>query len=119
MQGIGRREVIRCPPQTPAFLLNKKAPSRKVNELDNRGSQYYLASYWAKALAEQDDDAELSAQFASVAQALADQEASIVAELLAAQGEPVDIGGYYDPNEERASNAMRPSDTFNSIIDGL
>ncbi len=104
---------------TTAYLLNKKAPSRKVNELDNRGSQYYLASYWAKALAEQDDDAELSAQFASVAQALADQEATIVDELLAAQGEPVDIGGYYDPNKERASNAMRPSGTFNSIIDGL
>ncbi len=104
---------------TTAYLLNKKAPSRKVIELDNRGSQYYLASYWAKALAEQDDDAELSAQFASVAQALADQEATIVDELLAAQGEPVDIGGYYDPNKERASNAMRPSGTFNSIIDGL
>ena len=101
------------------YLENNKAPSRKVNELDNRGSHFYLALYWAQAMAEQDDDAELAKQFSAAAAALAEQEAQIVAELNAAQGAPVDIGGYYRPDEELASRAMRPSATLNAIIDAL
>jgi isocitrate dehydrogenase len=100
------------------YLLENKAPSRKVNELDNRGSQFYLALYWAQALAES-EDAELRAYFAPVAKALADNEAKIVEELLAVQGQPMDVGGYYLPNDELASKAMRPSATLNAIIDAL
>jgi isocitrate dehydrogenase len=90
-----------------------------VNEIDNRGSTFYLAMYWAQALAAQDKDAELKARFAPVARALTDNEAKIVAELLAAQGQPVDIGGYYHPDDAKANRAMRPSGTFNAVIDGL
>ena len=100
------------------YLLENKAPSRKVNELDNRGSQFYLALYWAQALAES-EDAELRAYFAPVAKALAENEAKIVEELLAVQGQPMDVGGYYLPNDELASKAMRPSATLNAIIDAL
>ena len=100
------------------YLLENKAPSRKVNELDNRGSQFYLALYWAQALAES-EDAELRAYFAPVAKALAENEARIVEELLAVQGQPMDVGGYYLPNDELASKAMRPSATLNAIIDAL
>ena len=100
------------------YLLENKAPSRKVNELDNRGSQFYLALYWAQALAES-EDAELRAYFAPVAKALAESEARIVEELLAVQGQPMDVGGYYLPNDELASKAMRPSATLNAIIDAL
>jgi isocitrate dehydrogenase len=104
---------------TTQYLLNRKAPSRKVNERDNRGSQFYLAMYWAKALAEQSSDAELSAEFAHVAQALAEAESQITDELNAAQGSPIDIGGYYLPDAQLAEAAMRPSATFNAIIDGM
>jgi isocitrate dehydrogenase len=102
-----------------AFLDNNKAPSRKVNELDNRGSHYYLAMYWAQALAKQTEDAELAAKFAPVAKAFADQETVILQELIDCQGSPVDIGGYYHPNESKASAAMRPSATLNAVLDML
>jgi len=104
---------------TSQYLLNRKSPSRKVNELDNRGSQYYLARYWAEALAAQSNDAELSSLFGPVAQALASNETKIVDELNAAQGDPVDVGGYYMPTEELAVAAMRPSATMNAIVDGI
>jgi len=102
---------------TDKFLKTKKSPSRKVNELDNRGSHYYLTLYWAEALAEQEDDTELKAQFAPLALALAENEGKINTELLAAQGKPVDIDGYFFPNPEKLSRAMRPSATFNALID--
>ncbi|MDH3989011.1 MAG: NADP-dependent isocitrate dehydrogenase [Gammaproteobacteria bacterium] len=98
------------------FLKNNKSPSRKVNELDNRGSHYYLAMYWADALVSQTDNAELSATFAPVAKLLADQEESILQELIDAQGEAVDIGGYYHPSEELTAKAMRPSATLNAAL---
>jgi isocitrate dehydrogenase len=101
------------------YLENGRLPSRKVNEIDNRGSTFYLALYWAQALAAQDKDAELKARFAPVARALEENEAKISEELLAAQGEPVDLGGYYLPDDARADAAMRPSPTFNAIIDGM
>ena len=101
------------------YLENSRYPSRKVNELDNRGSTYYLATYWAEALAAQDSDAELKERFAPIAAALKDGEEAINAELLAAQGEPVDIGGYFHPSAEACASAMRPSATFNAIIDGM
>ncbi|MBU8869528.1 MAG: NADP-dependent isocitrate dehydrogenase [Gemmatimonadales bacterium] len=101
------------------YLENARYPSRKVNEIDNRGSSFYLAMYWARALADQDKDAELKASFIPVAKSLQDNEETITAELLAAQGGPVDIGGYFDPNVEMVGRAMRPSATFNSIIDGI
>jgi isocitrate dehydrogenase len=104
---------------TDKFLDNKKSPSRKVGELDNRGSHFYLAMYWAEALAAQNKDAELKAQFTKVAEALNKNEAVIIDELNKAQGSPVDIGGYYEPNDKLASKAMRPSKTFNSIIDHI
>ena len=98
------------------FLETNKSPSRKVNELDNRGSHYYLAMYWAEALAGQDDDPELAAKFEPVAKALAANEAKILDELIDAQGAPVDIGGYYHPDEKKTSGAMRPSATLNELI---
>ena len=101
------------------FLNNNKSPSRKAGELDTRGSHYYLAMYWAQALAEQDDDAELKAVFAPVAQRLADNEAGIVTELNEVQGKPVDIGGYYRPDRALTAKVMRPSATLNAIIDTL
>ena len=101
------------------FLENKKSPSRKVNELDNRGSNFYLALYWARALAEQTKDNELHARFAKVAEELVKNEAKIVDELNAAQGKPVDIGGYYRPDPEKVMKAMRPSKTFNAIVDAI
>lgn len=104
---------------TGKLLDNQKSPSRKVNELDNRGSHFYLALYWAQALASQDQDASLKAHFTPLAQQLADEEATILAELNAAQGASVDIGGYYFPNETLATQAMRPSATLNKAIDTL
>src|SRR5499426_1720024 len=101
------------------FLDSDKSPSRKVGELDTRGSHFYLALYWAEALAAQTADAELQARFARVARELKANEAKIVAELNAAQGKPVDLGGYYRPNPELASKAMRPSLTFNAIVDAI
>jgi len=100
------------------YLLENKSPSRKVNELDNRGSHFYLALYWAQALAES-EDTELRAYFAPVAKALADNETKIVEELLEVQGEPMDVGGYYLPDDDLVSKAMRPSATLNAIIDAL
>ena len=101
------------------YLENDRLPSRKVNEIDNRGATFYLTLYWAQALAGQDEDVELKARFAPVARALEENEAKISEELLAAQGRPVDLGGYYLLDDERATKAMRPSPTFNAIIDGM
>ena len=101
------------------FLDNNKSPARKVGEIDNRGSHFYLALYWAEALAAQTKDAELQARFAKVAKAMQENEAKINAELIGAQGKPVDIGGYYLPDGEKAARAMRPSATLNAIIDAL
>jgi isocitrate dehydrogenase len=97
-------------------LDNNRSPARKVGELDNRGSHFYLALYWAQALAAQDDDAALKATFAPLAKALADNEAAIVVELNGAQGKPVEIGGYYHPDLAKVSRAMRPSATFNAAL---
>ncbi len=101
------------------FLENQKNPSRKVNEIDNRGSHYYLAMYWAQAIAAQDKDAAMKARFAEVAAELEKNEAKINKELLAAQGSPVDIGGYFRPDNALATKEMRPSATLNAIIDAL
>jgi isocitrate dehydrogenase len=101
------------------FLSTNKSPSRKVNELDNRGSHFYLAMYWAEALANQDEDAELKAEFAPIAKKLAENESAILKELLDAQGHPVDIGGYYKPVEKLAFKEMRASKTLNEIIDTM
>ncbi len=101
------------------FLDNNKSPARKVGQIDNRGSHYYLALYWAQALAAQNKDKELQARFAIVAKKLADSEAKINQELLGAQMKPMDIGGYYDPDPKKASAGMRPSATFNAIIDSI
>ncbi|MBG3850570.1 NADP-dependent isocitrate dehydrogenase [Xanthomonas sp. WHRI 8391] len=98
------------------FLDNNKSPARKVGELDNRGSHFYLAMYWAQALAAQTEDTALQAKFAPLAKALTDNEATIVAELNGAQGKPVDIGGYYHPDLAKVSEAMRPSKTFNDVL---
>ena len=104
---------------TSKFLDENKSPSRKVNELDNRGSHFYLAMYWAFALAAQNDDLELKQQFAPIAEQMMRNEAEIVSELNNTQGIPMDIGGYYFPTEELASQAMRPSGTFNDIINNI
>ncbi|MFD1096567.1 NADP-dependent isocitrate dehydrogenase [Salegentibacter chungangensis] len=101
---------------TNKFLENRKSPSRKVNELDNRGSHFYLAMYWAEALAAQDKDAQLKEYFTPVAEQLKKNEEVINQELIDAQGSPVDIGGYYLPDEELTKKAMRPSKTLNSIL---
>ena len=101
------------------YLDNDKSPSRKVNELDNRGSHFYLALYWAQALAGQTDDAELHTLFAPVAEQLSKNEQTIIAELNAAQGTPVDIGGYFHPDKARTAKAMRPSATLNAILDTI
>jgi len=104
---------------TAKFLLENKSPSRVVNEIDNRGSHFYLTMYWAEALAEQNKDSELKARFTKLAQELSENEEKINKELLVAQGKPVDLGGYYKTNFEMASKAMRPSETFNSAIESL
>jgi len=101
------------------FLDNNKSPARRVGEIDNRGSHFYLAMYWAEALATQSKDKELQARFASVAKQLVENEARINDELLAAQGKPVDMGGYYRPDAVKTAAAMRPSPTLNAIIDAL
>ncbi|MBB6258572.1 isocitrate dehydrogenase [Xanthomonas arboricola] len=98
------------------FLDNNKSPARKVGELDNRGSHFYLAMYWAQALAAQTEDTSLQAKFAPLAKALTENEATIVAELNGAQGKPVEIGGYYHPDLAKVSEAMRPSKTFNDVL---
>ncbi|WP_287372802.1 NADP-dependent isocitrate dehydrogenase [Prosthecochloris sp.] len=101
------------------YLENRKSPSRKVNELDNRGSHFYFGMYWARALANQDKDQELKAKFATVAAELENNEQKIIGELNGAQGTPVDLGGYFMPDDEKASRAMRPSATLNAIIDAI
>jgi isocitrate dehydrogenase len=104
---------------TGTFLEENRSPSRKAGELDNRGSHFYLALYWARELAGQSDDTELAAAFAPVADALTASEQTIVGELNCVQGEPVDIGGYYQPDEAKVFAAMRPSKTLNSILESL
>ena len=104
---------------TGQFLDNNKSPSRKVGNIDNRGSHFYLALYWAQALAAQTEDTALQAQFGELAKTLTENEATIVVELNAVQGKPVDIGGYYHANAELISKAMRPSNTFNAAIAAL
>lgn len=101
------------------FLDNDKSPSRKLGGIDNRGSHFYIALYWAQALAAQDEDAALKARFAPLAKALTDNEQKIVDELIAVQGKAVDIGGYYRPDVAKASKAMRPSATFNAALEQL
>lgn len=101
------------------LLANKQWPSRKVGQLDNRGEHYYFIKYWAEALAEQDEDKELKKKFEKPAKELAKNESKINEELLAAQGHSVDINGYYFPNEDKATEAMRPSSTFNAIVDAI
>ena len=101
------------------YLEENRAPSRKVNEIDNRGSHYFLARYWAEAVAANVDDGGLAARFKAPAQALIGDEEKILAELLRAQGQPVDIGGYYLPDEEKTAAAMRPSTTLNGIINSI
>jgi isocitrate dehydrogenase len=100
-------------------LDNKRGPSRKAGEIDNRGSHMYLAQYWAEALANQDEDADLKATFTAVAKQLKDNEAKILAEIAAAEGKATDIGGYYMPDDNLASKAMRPSASLNAIIDSI
>ncbi|MEM7232135.1 MAG: NADP-dependent isocitrate dehydrogenase [Planctomycetota bacterium] len=104
---------------TTQYLLQNKAPSRKCGELDNRGSHYFVARYWAEALAKQTEDAALAGRFAPIAEELASNEDTIVGELNEVQGQSMDIGGYYRPNAELASQAMRPSATLNKILAGL
>ncbi|MDP2866325.1 MAG: NADP-dependent isocitrate dehydrogenase, partial [Elusimicrobiota bacterium] len=101
------------------FLDNNKSPARKVGGIDNRGSHFYLALYWAQALAAQSKDAGLKARFAGIAKQLEEKEGTINKELIAAQGKPVDLGGYYHPDSGKASKAMRPSAALNGIIDGV
>ncbi|WJH25518.1 NADP-dependent isocitrate dehydrogenase [Pseudarthrobacter defluvii] len=104
---------------TGTFLLENKSPSRRAGELDNRGSHYFLARYWAEELAKQTDDADLAAAFSSVAGELSSKEETIVGELAEVQGSPVDIGGYYRPEDAKASAVMRPSATLNKVIASL
>jgi isocitrate dehydrogenase len=101
------------------FLESNKSPARKVGEIDNRGSHFYLALYWAQALSQQTQDKNLAARFVKIAKDMADNEAKISTELLSAQGKPVDIGGYYHPDDAKASKAMRPSPTLNAIVDAI
>jgi isocitrate dehydrogenase len=101
------------------FLDNNKSPARKVGQIDNRGSHFYLAMYWADALANQNADADIAATFAPVAAAMQENEAKINQELIAAQGSPQNVGGYYYPNQEKAYAAMRSSGTLNAIVDGI
>ena len=104
---------------TAKFLESNKSPARKIGEIDNRGSHFYLALYWAQALAEQTEEKNLQTLFAKVATQLADNETKIAAELLSAQGKPVDMGGYYRPDPEKTAKAMRPSPTLNAIVDAI
>jgi len=104
---------------TESLLNNGKSPSRRVGELDTRGSHFYVAMYWAQALAAQTEDVELAARFGPLAELLTTNEQVIVDELNAAQGAPMDIGGYYNPDLAQGSAAMRPSATLNAAIDGF
>jgi len=101
---------------TETLLKNKKGPSRKAGELDNRGSHFYLALYWAQELANQTEDKQLANEFSTIAKQLEDNETKIIKELNEIQGKPINIGGYYEPKEELINAAMRPSKTLNSIL---
>jgi isocitrate dehydrogenase len=101
------------------FLESDKSPARKVGEIDNRGSHFYLTLYWAQALAQQTEDKALQARFSKIARQLEENETRISAELIGAQGKPVDLGGYYHPDQEKMKKAMRPSPTLNAIIDSI
>ena len=100
------------------FLATDRSPARKVGQIDNRGSHFYLAMYWAEALANQSADAEIATEFAPMAKALQENESRINEELIAAQGKPQDVGGYYHPDSEKTYASMRPSATLNAIVDG-
>ncbi|NLB47522.1 MAG: NADP-dependent isocitrate dehydrogenase, partial [Microbacteriaceae bacterium] len=104
---------------TGTFLEEDRSPGRKLGTIDNRGSHFYLGLYWAQELARQTDDAELAAVFAPVAEQVTSNEATIVAELLAVQGAPAEIGGYYLPDPSLVAKVMRPSATLNAIIDSV
>jgi isocitrate dehydrogenase len=104
---------------TGKLLDNNKGPSPKTGELDNRGSQFYLAMFWAQELAAQTEDKELAAHFAKLAKTLTDNEAQIVAELKTVQGKPVDIGGYYLADSDKCKSVMRPSPTFNAALKAI
>jgi isocitrate dehydrogenase len=104
---------------TATFLNEDKSPTRRVGGIDNRGSHFYLALYWAQELARQTDDSALAEAFAPLAKTLTEQEGTIVEELIAAQGRPADIGGYYQPDPEKAAAVMRPSRTFNQALASL
>jgi isocitrate dehydrogenase len=104
---------------TETFLINRRSPSRKVNELDNRGSHFYLAMYWADALKNQTKDPQLQKRFAKLANELKENESEIVEEFIKAQGKPIDLGGYYKPDDVKTTKAMRPSATFNAVIDSF
>ena len=104
---------------TGTFLDENRSPGRKLGTIDNRGSHFYLALFWAEELASQTDDAELASAFSDLAAKLREQESTIAEELIAVQGDPVDIGGYYRPDPEKTSAVMRPSKTFNDALAGL
>jgi isocitrate dehydrogenase len=99
------------------LLENDKGPSRKTGELDNRGSQYYLALYWAQELGEQTEDQELADHFANLAKSLSEKEDAVISELAEVQGNSVDIGGYYYPDREKTTAVMRPSKAFNETLE--
>ena len=101
------------------YLENSRYPSRKVGEIDNRGSSFYLAFYWAQALSEQNKDAELKTRFAKMFEELKSNEEKIVSELISAQGKQADVGGYYLPDDKKVNEVMRPSVTFNKIVDEM
>tara|TARA_R110001592_G_C13189109_1_gene752113 strand:- start:5016 stop:5417 length:402 start_codon:yes stop_codon:yes gene_type:complete len=104
---------------TAKFLDNDKSPSRTSGELDNRGSHFYLAMYWAQALAEQNEDAELKSRFIKLAETLTENEVNIISDLNISQGHHIDLGGYYRPEIEKVTKVMRPSEIFNTAIDSL
>jgi isocitrate dehydrogenase len=101
------------------YLENGRMPSRKAGEIDNRGSSFYLSLYWAEALANQNDDAELKARFEKIYKELSANEEKIVSDLIAVQGKPADIGGYFMPDDKKAFSVMRPSAVFNKIVDEM
>jgi isocitrate dehydrogenase len=104
---------------TGTFLNENRSPARKIGSIDNRGSHFYLAMYWAQELARQDDDPELAAAFKGLAETLTQNEQTITEELIAVQGHPVDLGGYYRPDADKATAVMRPSATFNDAVASL